>query len=105
MARAIIGALEVLLAVADGGKGQAAEVDVLRLDKIVIGIGCRRCRLDRQMAQLLAGGDLVGIVLCTGAAVIGVSLGAVPGGIGGHGDGDRLILGDGDFALKGTVAL
>ena len=58
-----------------------------------------------QMAQLLAGGDLVGIVLCTGAAVVGVSLGAVPGGIGGHGDGDRLILGDGDFALKGTVAL
>ena len=57
------------------------------------------------MAQLLAGGDLVGIVLCTGAAVVGVSLGAVPGGIGGHGDGDRLILGDGDLALKGTVAL
>ena len=105
VARAIIGSLEVLLAVADGGKGQAAEVDVLRLDKIEIGIGCRRCRLDRQMAQLLAGGDLVGIVLCTGAAVVGVSLGAVPGGIGGHGDGDRLILGDGDLALKGTVAL
>ena len=105
VARAIIGSLEVRIAGADGGKGQAAEVDVLCLDKIEIGIGCRRCRLDRQMAQLLAGGDLVGIVLCTGAAVIGVSLGAVPGGIGGHGDGDRLILGDGDLALKGTVAL